>query len=70
MGTLDKVASLATSKAYELRSSFRPSYNMAVNLVRNHDHETAAHLLNSSFAQFMTDRDVVRWERELDQQGA
>jgi ATP-dependent RNA helicase HelY len=63
--TLDKLASLATTRAYELKSSFRPSYNMAVNLVRNYDRDTAAHLLNSSFAQFVSDRDVVRWEREV-----
>jgi ATP-dependent RNA helicase HelY len=63
---LDKIGELATQKAYTLRSSFRPSYNMAVNLVRNYDHETAAHLLNSSFAQFTSDRNVVRWERELE----
>jgi ATP-dependent RNA helicase HelY len=62
---LDKVSELATLKAHTLRSSFRPSYNMAVNLVRNYDHETATHLLNSSFAQFVTDRSVVKWEREL-----
>jgi ATP-dependent RNA helicase HelY len=64
--SLDKVASLATVKAYTLRSSFRPSYNMAVNLVRNYDHATANHLLNSSFAQFVTDRNVVQWEKELE----
>jgi ATP-dependent RNA helicase HelY len=63
---LDKVAQLATRQNYTLRSSFRPSYNMAVNLVRNYDHDTAAHLLNSSFAQFVTDRNVVKWERELE----
>jgi ATP-dependent RNA helicase HelY len=60
---LERVASLATVKAYPLTSSFRPSYNMAVNLVRNYDPETAAHLLNSSFAQFVADRDVVKLER-------
>jgi ATP-dependent RNA helicase HelY len=65
--TLDKVAQLATNKAYELTSSFRPSFNMAVNLVRNYDHDTAAHMLNSSFAQFTTDRDVVRWEHDAEQ---
>jgi ATP-dependent RNA helicase HelY len=64
--SLDKLASLATVRAFPLRSSFRPSYNMAVNLVRKYDPETAAHLLNSSFAQFVTDKNVVRWERELE----
>jgi ATP-dependent RNA helicase HelY len=64
--SLDKVASLATQRSYMLRSSFRPSYNMAVNLVRNYDHATATRLLNSSFAQFAADRSVVRWERDLE----
>src|SRR5205814_1737625 len=41
-----------------------PSYNMAVNLVRNYEHDTATRLLNSSFAQFVTDRNVVRSERD------
>ncbi len=63
--SLDKVASLATQRSYPLRSSFRPSYNMAVNLVRNFDHETATRVLNASFAQFTADRTVVRWERDL-----
>ncbi|MEX0875327.1 MAG: DEAD/DEAH box helicase [Actinomycetota bacterium] len=66
--SLDKLASLATMRSYALRSSFRPSYNMAVNLVRNYEPETAARLLNSSFAQFVTDRSVVRWERDLEKQ--
>jgi ATP-dependent RNA helicase HelY len=64
--SLDKLTSLATVRAYKLTSSFRPSYNMAVNLVRNYEPETATHLLNSSFAQFAADRNVVRWERELE----
>ena len=46
-------------------SSFRPSYNMAVNLVRNYSREEAHHLLNSSFAQFLADRGVVTLERQL-----
>src|SRR5205823_793296 len=41
------------------------SYNMAVNLVRRHDRETAMRVLNSSFAQFDADRSIVRLEREL-----
>ncbi len=64
--SLDKLTSLATIRAYKLSSSFRPSYNMAVNLVRNYDAGTATHLLNSSFAQFAADRNVVKWERELE----
>lgn len=62
---LDDVAGLATRKAYELTSSFRPSYNMAVNLVRTHDREGASQVLNLSFAQFAADRSIVRSERRL-----
>lgn len=62
----ERVAALATTRTYELTSSFRPSYNMAVNLVRNYDREQAHHLLNSSFAQFTADRSVVALERELE----
>ena len=44
-----------------------PSYNMAVNLVRNYAPEQAHHLLNSSFAQFLADRGVVALERSRQQ---
>ena len=66
----ERVASLAATRTYELTSSFRPSYNMAVNLVRNYDREQAHHLLNSSFAQFMADRSVVALEGELERDRA
>ena len=55
----ERVAGLAATRTYDLNSSFRPSYNMAVNLVRNYDREQAHQLLNSSFAQFLADRGVV-----------
>ena len=60
----ERVATLAQRRTYDLVSSFRPSYNMAVNLARNYDEEQAHHLLNSSFAQFLADRKVVGLERE------
>ncbi len=66
----ERVASLASTRTYELTSSFRPSYNMAVNLVRNYTREQAHHLLNSSFAQFLTDRGVVALERQLERDKA
>ena len=59
----ERVAGLAATRTYDLASSFRPSYNMAVNLVRNYTPEQAHHLLNSSFAQFLADRGVVALER-------
>lgn len=66
----ERVASLASTRTYELTSSFRPSYNMAVNLVRNYTREQAHHLLNSSFAQFLADRGVVSLERQLERDRA
>jgi len=62
----DQVASLASRRTYALRSSFRPTYNMAANLVQRYPADVAHHLLNLSFAQFQTDRDVVGLERQLE----
>ena len=45
-------------------SSFRPSYNMAVNLVGWAGRQRAAALLESSFAQFQADRAVVGIARQ------
>ena len=59
----ERVAGLAATRTYDLSSSFRPSYNMAVNLVRNYTPEQAHQMLNSSFAQFLADRGVVALER-------
>ncbi|MDQ3619458.1 MAG: DEAD/DEAH box helicase [Actinomycetota bacterium] len=59
----DAITRLASTRTYPLVSSFRPSYNMAVNLVRNYDRPEAEHLVNSSFAQYQADRDVVQLEQ-------
>src|SRR5450755_614556 len=53
------VAGLAGTRTYPLNSSFRPSYNMAVNLVGQAGLRQAAALLESSFAQFQADRGVA-----------
>ncbi|HKA97673.1 MAG TPA: DEAD/DEAH box helicase [Streptosporangiaceae bacterium] len=58
------VAGLAGTRTYPLNSSFRPSYNMAVNLVAQAGLERAAALLESSFAQFQADRAVVGIARQ------
>src|SRR5690349_22690574 len=72
-----QVAGLASTRTYPLRSSFRPSYNMAVNLVSSFGRVRARELLASSFAQFQADRSVVglaraasRHEREAEQLAA
>jgi ATP-dependent RNA helicase HelY len=59
------VGGLASTRTYPLRSSFRPSYNMAVNLVRQVGRSAARELLESSFAQFQADRAVVGLARQL-----
>ena len=59
------VAGLASTRTYPLRSSFRPSYNMAVNLVKQVGRSTARELLESSFAQFQADKAVVGLARQL-----
>ncbi|HUJ06586.1 MAG TPA: DEAD/DEAH box helicase [Streptosporangiaceae bacterium] len=58
------VAGLAGIRTYPLDSSFRPSYNMAVNLVGQVGRERASRLLESSFAQFQADRAVVGLARQ------
>jgi ATP-dependent RNA helicase HelY len=59
------VAGLASTRTYPLRSSFRPSYNMAVNLVASVGVEAARRLLESSFAQFQADRSVVGLAKQV-----
>jgi ATP-dependent RNA helicase HelY len=58
------VAGLAGTRTYPLISSFRPTYNMAVNLVGQVGMARAAKLLESSFAQFQADRGVVGLARQ------
>ncbi|ACZ30797.1 DEAD/DEAH box helicase domain protein [Xylanimonas cellulosilytica DSM 15894] len=53
------LAGLASRRTYPLRSSFRPTYNMAVNLVSQVGHDRAREVLETSFAQFQADRGVV-----------
>ncbi|MGI8521939.1 MAG: DEAD/DEAH box helicase [Nocardioides sp.] len=60
-----EVAGLASTRTYPLRSSFRPSYNMAVNLVHQFGRERARELLEQSFAQFQADQAVVGLARQL-----
>ncbi|HEY7812236.1 MAG TPA: DEAD/DEAH box helicase, partial [Nakamurella sp.] len=61
-----QVAGLASTRTYPLRSSFRPGYNMAVNLVHQLGAEAARDLLEQSFAQFQADRSVVGLARRIE----
>lgn len=60
-----ELAGLASTRTYPLRSSFRPSYNMAVNLVHQYGRERSRELLEQSFAQFQADKAVVGLARQL-----
>ncbi|MCU1495338.1 MAG: superfamily helicase [Acidimicrobiaceae bacterium] len=58
--TFGEVASLASARSRALRSSFRPTYNMAVNLVRRYERDDAYRLVRSSFAQYLSDAPLTR----------
>ena len=62
----EQVAAMAGTRTYPLTSSFRPTYNMAVNLVSRYSAAEAHHLLNLSFAQYRADADVVRLETQIE----
>ncbi|MGK5641148.1 DEAD/DEAH box helicase [Streptomyces sp. URMC 126] len=59
------LAGLAGTRTYPLRSSFKPSYNMAVNLVSQFGRHRSRELLETSFAQFQADRSVVGISRQV-----
>jgi ATP-dependent RNA helicase HelY len=64
--SFEQVAALASRRTYALRSSFRPTYNMAANLTRRYAPDEARHLLNLSFAQYRADRVVVQQEAAIE----
>lgn len=64
------VASLASRRSYPLNSSFKPTYNMAVNLIDQFGRERTREILESSFAQFQADRAVVGMARKVREQEA
>lgn len=61
----EQAASLASMRTYALKSLFRPTYNMAMNLIRNYTPANARHILNLSLAQFQSDDAIVSLEHTL-----
>lgn len=73
------VANLAQTRTYPLDSTFRPGYNMAVNMIASRGYTDSHRLLDRSFAQYQAAstvveqaerashrrRDLARLEREL-----
>lgn len=62
---LDALSHLAGARSFPVRSSFRPTANMAVNLLQRLTYNQARDTLELSFAQFQADRAVVDQAREL-----
>jgi len=60
----EQVAGLASRRTYPLDSSFRPTYNMSLNLLSRLGPERARALLEQSFAQYQADASVVGPARE------
>lgn len=62
---VEAVAGLASKRTYPLRSAFRATYNMSVNLLGVMDRPQAREVLQTSFAQFQADRGVVGLARQV-----
>lgn len=55
----DELQRLASKRSYPLYSSFKPTYNMTVNLLDRFGYDRARSVLETSFAQFQADRATV-----------
>ena len=53
--TFEQVARLASSRSFELRSAFRPTYNMVAGLLGRMSAEAARDLMGRSFAQYQAE---------------
>ena len=62
---VEAVAGLASKRTYPLRSAFRATYNMSVNLLAVMTRPRAREVLQTSFAQFQADRGVVGLARQV-----
>lgn len=63
---LDGIRSLVKREPTPVVSRFEVSYNMAVNILAEHDLAQTQHLLNLSFAQYCADARVVTLEARLE----
>jgi len=59
------VAGLASTRTYPLKSSFKPTYNMTINLISQFGAERARTSLESSFAQYQADKAVVGLAKQI-----
>ena len=59
-------AALSSKRVYPLHSSFKPTFNMAVNLLNSSDYETARITLDHSFAQWEANESAWQLEAQMD----
>jgi ATP-dependent RNA helicase HelY len=59
------VGGLASTRTYPLKSSFKPSYNMSINLISQFGSQRARTSLESSLAQFQADKSVVNLAKQI-----
>lgn len=59
------VAGLASTRTYPLKSSFKPTYNMTINLISQFGAEKARTSLEASFAQYQADKAVVGLAKQI-----
>lgn len=59
-------AALSSKRVYPLHSSFRPTFNMAVNLLNSSDYETSRITLDHSFAQWEANESAWQLESQID----
>lgn len=60
-------ATLSSKHVYPIHSSFEPTYNMAVNLLRSSTYDEATRTLEHSFAQWETNQRAGRLRANLDE---
>ena len=63
----NSVAGLASRRTYPLNSSFKPTYNMGVNLISAFGLDLASSILEKSFAQYQADKSVVGIASNIEQ---
>ena len=59
------VGGLASTRTYPLKSSFKPTYNMSINLISQFGSDRARTSLESSLAQFQADKAVVGLAKQI-----
>lgn len=59
-------ASLSSKRVYPLHSSFKPTFNMAVNLLNTSDYESSRITLDHSFAQWEANESAWQLESQMD----